>query len=107
VSIFSELLLAFVCRNFPQLAFSSAGHYGLLGLLAKKIKLLCEDIITQNAKEGQAPNLPHLFDNHIKFQVTEILPKVFAALNNYVVILGGYPVYDHLFFFGCVPVHFS
>ena len=34
VSIFSKLLLAFVGRNFPQLAFSSAGHTKLLRLAA-------------------------------------------------------------------------
>ena len=34
VSIFSELLLAFVGRNLPQLAFSSAGHIKLLRLAA-------------------------------------------------------------------------
>ena len=34
VSILSKLLLAFVGRNLPQFAFSSAGHYRLLRLTA-------------------------------------------------------------------------
>jgi hypothetical protein len=32
--VLSELLLAFMGRNLPQFAFSSAGHIRLLGLQA-------------------------------------------------------------------------
>ena len=55
VSIFSELLLAFVGRNLLQFAFSSAGHIKLLGLTAIEWILFFSagitwEVITKNPK---------------------------------------------------------
>ena len=52
VSVFSEFFLAFMGRNLPQFAFSSAGHFKLLRLIA--IAIICSIIISRKVQSGQA-----------------------------------------------------